>query len=410
MRPARTNRDGGGGPDRTEVCCRERLVTPVLVVFLHVSLVADIMWHRPDLLYPEDAWDKGVWLLVAVTLTSYLQASTTDPGWLRPKGMSFTWPGACMLCPCAVVVALCPWLWVPCRRRGLSGSSSHRELQDLVREGDRKLSPMVGAEVYDVEAAPPSPPGPIDVEGIQKRRAGLSTFGEEAILIGAPSSSPNSPRLAASGAAAEATSSKLDAEVAVNGEQRRWCKRCEIYQPLRTKHCHECAMCVRTHDHHCPWIGTCVGENNRLIFYWFLVLQSVELAIFFFEGLQGISIMDPSIWLIIGLLLIAVFFMMVICLLCFHSFLLLANLTTWEHVSWPRISYLKHLPMDRGSPFARSMTSNVAAYCCGPRWCSDRWRRFAGLRYEEDGGILWEVAEPRPPNCLLRCCADVCGG
>ncbi len=43
----------------------------------------------------------------------------------------------------------------------------------------------------------------------------------------------------------------------------RWCNYCEIYQPIRSKHCRDCGRCVRTHDHHCPWIGTCVGERNR---------------------------------------------------------------------------------------------------------------------------------------------------
>lgn len=30
----------------------------------------------------------------------------------------------------------------------------------------------------------------------------------------------------------------------------------------------------------------------------------------------------------------------VACLLSFHSFLILANLTTWEHISWRHITYL----------------------------------------------------------------------
>ena len=39
----------------------------------------------------------------------------------------------------------------------------------------------------------------------------------------------------------------------------RFCKRCRLQQPLRTKHCYDCGRCVRTHDHHCPWVGSCVG-------------------------------------------------------------------------------------------------------------------------------------------------------
>ncbi|CAE8639431.1 unnamed protein product, partial [Polarella glacialis] len=58
-----------------------------------------------------------------------------------------------------------------------------------------------------------------------------------------------------------------------SGQKLRYCKQCNMHQPLRTKHCRDCGRCVRTHDHHCPWVGTCVGEGNRLYFFWFLVAQ-----------------------------------------------------------------------------------------------------------------------------------------
>eukprot|EP00444_Apocalathium_aciculiferum_P041152 CAMPEP_0183528592 /NCGR_PEP_ID=MMETSP0371-20130417/22823_1 /TAXON_ID=268820 /ORGANISM="Peridinium aciculiferum, Strain PAER-2" /LENGTH=211 /DNA_ID=CAMNT_0025728243 /DNA_START=38 /DNA_END=671 /DNA_ORIENTATION=+ len=152
-------------------------------------------------------------------------------------------------------------------------------------------------------------------------------------------------------------------------------------------------MCVRTHDHHCPWLGTCVGENNRVLFYWFLVFQHLELALFFLEGLKGISVMEPSVLLIMGLLFIAMFFIMVSVLLCFHTFLLLANLTTWEHSSWSNITYMKPFHREKGSPFGRSMSANVAMYCCGPQWVPERFRRYAALRRDEEGGAEWEVSE-----------------
>jgi len=55
----------------------------------------------------------------------------------------------------------------------------------------------------------------------------------------------------------------------------KYCTICHIEQPLRTKHCKTCDHCVATHDHHCPWIGNCVGERNRLFFFWFLHFQFV---------------------------------------------------------------------------------------------------------------------------------------
>jgi len=50
----------------------------------------------------------------------------------------------------------------------------------------------------------------------------------------------------------------------------KYCTICHIEQPLRCKHCKTCDHCVATHDHHCPWIGNCVGERNRFSFFWFL--------------------------------------------------------------------------------------------------------------------------------------------
>ena len=54
----------------------------------------------------------------------------------------------------------------------------------------------------------------------------------------------------------------------------RICGYCEIKQPLRSKHCEDCGRCVRRYDHHCPWLGNCVGERNHRFFLIFLLLES----------------------------------------------------------------------------------------------------------------------------------------
>merc|ERR1712232_18961 len=142
------------------------------------------------------------------------------------------------------------------------------------------------------------------------------------------------------------------------------------------------------------------AENNRVLFWWYLVFQFIELGLFFYEGCLGITVFEPSVLLIVGLLIIAIFFIMVLCLLSFHTFLALSNLTTSEHVSWRRITYLKGYKEDNGSPFTRSVPGNLAAYCVGAPWCPMALRRRATLRYSEDGSILWELGDQRMP-CLL---------
>ncbi|KAJ7704067.1 DHHC palmitoyltransferase-domain-containing protein [Mycena rosella] len=46
----------------------------------------------------------------------------------------------------------------------------------------------------------------------------------------------------------------------------RWCSRCVIVKPYRARHCRVCGTCVLKFDHHCPWIGQCVGVRNRKFF------------------------------------------------------------------------------------------------------------------------------------------------
>mmetsp|Transcript_21739 Transcript_21739/g.32206 ORF Transcript_21739/g.32206 Transcript_21739/m.32206 type:complete len:304 (+) Transcript_21739:162-1073(+) len=48
------------------------------------------------------------------------------------------------------------------------------------------------------------------------------------------------------------------------GEEEGWryCGVCEVYQPPDAAHCPDCNVCVDEYDHHCPWMGCCVGKDN----------------------------------------------------------------------------------------------------------------------------------------------------
>lgn len=45
-------------------------------------------------------------------------------------------------------------------------------------------------------------------------------------------------------------------------ERSRWCERCQAFQPPSGAHCPDCDVCVEGFDHHCVWMGTCIGRGN----------------------------------------------------------------------------------------------------------------------------------------------------
>ena len=44
--------------------------------------------------------------------------------------------------------------------------------------------------------------------------------------------------------------------------QWRWCDFCRGYQPPSGAHCPDCNVCIAGYDHHCVWMGTCIGKRN----------------------------------------------------------------------------------------------------------------------------------------------------
>lgn len=58
----------------------------------------------------------------------------------------------------------------------------------------------------------------------------------------------------------------------------RRCSHCNVTKPEGCEHCSTCQVCVQGFDHHCPWMGKCIGKDNVFAFYTFIVVSMSSLA------------------------------------------------------------------------------------------------------------------------------------
>ncbi|KAI2652539.1 Palmitoyltransferase ZDHHC18-B [Labeo rohita] len=139
-------------------------------------------------------------------------------------------------------------------------------------------------------------------------------------------------------------------EVVINQQvvKLKYCFTCKIFRPPRTSHCSLCDNCVERFDHHCPWVGNCVGKRNYRFFYTFIVSLSFLTAFIFGCVTTHLAL----IWSILGLS-------------GFHTYLVAANLTTNEDIkgSWSGKSGNE----DAGNPYSyNSIIKNCCSVLCGP--------------------------------------------
>ncbi|XP_074750319.1 palmitoyltransferase ZDHHC18 isoform X8 [Strix uralensis] len=214
----------------------------------------------------------------------------------------------------------------------------------------------------------------------------------------------------------------------------KYCYTCKMFRPPRTSHCSVCDNCVAApvqslgargstsktpclcspwfwedgavkclhqtrerFDHHCPWVGNCVGKRNYRYFYAFILSLSFLTAFIFACVVTHLTLRSQRDGFLVTLKttpasvleLVICFFSVwsILGLSGFHTYLVASNLTTNEDIkgSWSN---------KRGSEFAnpyshKSILTNCCAVLCGP---------FHPSLIDRRGFIQADVGTPSSPK------------
>ncbi|XP_043271624.1 palmitoyltransferase app isoform X3 [Venturia canescens] len=166
-------------------------------------------------------------------------------------------------------------------------------------------------------------------------------------------------------------------EVLVRGQpvKLKYCFTCKIFRPPRASHCSLCDNCVEAFDHHCPWVGNCVGRRNYRYFYAFIVSLAF-LCVFIFACaithlimltrddrpfLEAVRLSPGSV--VVG---VVCFFSVwsILGLAGFHTYLTTSNQTTNEDIKG---SFTSKREQENFNPYSQgNICRNCFYVLCGP--------------------------------------------
>ncbi|KAL2320579.1 hypothetical protein Fmac_029548 [Flemingia macrophylla] len=155
-------------------------------------------------------------------------------------------------------------------------------------------------------------------------------------------------------------------DIKVNGHsvKVKFCDTCLLYRPPRASHCSICNNCVQKFDHHCPWVGQCIGSRNYPFFILFISSSTLLCIYVFAFSWVNLLRQEGRLWVtmshdILSVTLIVYCFIAVWFvggLTVFHLYLISTNQTTYENF---RYRYDK-----KENPFTKGILSNFKELSC----------------------------------------------